>query len=220
MTMSLDKQGEAKLIRWPTTERKGKHANANRKPDPLGRTPWALFGNFGAWRLFLLGLSFCLSACASSLVYHSFAFDAVNESPDVYVMAYKYGNSKGPGTSDQEHEYKIGGVKHFGSRQGTSSTGDILRPDFLYVKWRIKATGEVLEDNVDLESRLPRDFSRHTVHFTVDGRQLYVYLIAWDNKKPRNCPSREERIEIAKTERPQHSLFRKYCANDIQQIYP
>ncbi len=179
-----------------------------------------IFEHRSAWRFGLLGVLLWLSACASNLVYHSFEFDAVNESPDVYVMAYKYGNSKGPGTSDQEHEYTIRGVKHFGSSQGTSSTGEILRPDILFVKWRIKATGEVLEDTVDLKSRLPRDFSRHTVHFTVDGRQLYVYLIAWDNKKPENCPSVEKRREIAKTERPQRSLFRKYCANDIQQIYP
>lgn len=174
----------------------------------------------GAWCLFLLGISLGLSACASNLVYHHFEFDAVNESPDIYVMAYKYGNSKGPGTSDQEHEYTVRGEKHFGASQGTSSLGEILRPDFLFVKWRIKATGEVLEDTVDLQRRLPQDFARHTVHFTVDGRQLYVYLIAWDNKKPQNCPSREERIHIAKTERPQRSLFRMYCANDIQQIYP
>ena len=185
-----------------------------------------IFGSRGAWRLFLLGILFCLSAYASDLVYHRFEFDANSESPDIQIVAYKYGNSKGPGTSDQEHEYTIRDVntgrdeKRFGMGGQSSTLGDILRPDFLFVKWRIKATGEVLEHTVDLKSRLPRDFSRHTVHFTVDDRQLYVYLIAWDNKKPQNCPSREERIEIAKTERPQRSLFRKYCANDIQQIYP
>lgn len=174
----------------------------------------------GAWRLFLLWISFCLSAYASDLVYHRFEFDANSESPDIQLVAYKYGNDKGTGASAQEHEYTISGVKHFGMGGQAGITGDLLRPDFLFVKWRIKATGEVLEDTVDLKSRLPRDFSRHTVHFTVDDKQLYIYLIAWDNKKPKNCPSREERIEIAKTERPQRSLFRKYCANDIQQIYP
>ena len=174
----------------------------------------------GAWRLCLLGISVWLSACASGLIYHSFAFDANSESPDIEVVAYKYGNDKGTGASAQEHEYTIRGVKHFGMGGQATITGDILRPDFLYVKWRIKATGEELEDTVDLKRRLSWDFSRHTVHFTVDGRQLFVYLIAWDNKKPQNCPSREERIGIAKTERPQHSLFRMYCANDIQQLYP
>ena len=124
------------------------------------------------------------------------------------------------GASDQEHEFKIRGVKHFGMGGQSSTLGDILRPDFLFVKWRIKATGEVLEDTVDLKRRLPRDFSRHTVHFTVDDRQLYVYLIGWDNKKPQNCPSQEERRNIARTERPPHRIFRMYCAYDIQQIYP
>ena len=179
-----------------------------------------IFGNRGlspiVWHLCLLGISLWLSACASNLVYHSFEFDAVNESPDVYVTAYKYGNSKGPGTSDQEHEYTVRGVKHFGSSQGTSSSGDILRPDFLFVKWRIKATGEVLEDTVDLKSRLPWDFSRHTVHFTVDGRQLYVYLIGWEVTKPESCRAWKDK----ELERRQQRVFRMYCANDIQQIYP
>ena len=83
----------------------------------------------GAWRFAWLGISLWLSGCASSLVYHSFSFDAVNESPDIYVMAYKYGNSKSPGTSDQEHEYTVRGEKHFGSSQGTSTTSEMLRPD-------------------------------------------------------------------------------------------
>ena len=171
-----------------------------------------------AWRLYLLGISLWLSACASGLVYHSFSFDANSESPDIELVAYQYGNDKGTGMRAQEREFTIRGVKHFGMAGQGGVTGDILRPDFLFVKWRIKATGEVLEDTVDLKSRLPWDFSRHTVHFTVDDRQLYVYLVGWAVTK--KCPSWETLKEIAKTERPQHSIFRRHCAYDIQQLYP
>ena len=175
----------------------------------------------GAWRFAWLGISLWLSGCASNLVDHRFGFDAVNESPDIYVMAYKYGNSTAPGTSDQEHEYTVRGVKHFGSRQGTSTTGEMLRPDFLFVKWRIKATGEVLEDTVDLKSRLPWDFSRHTVHFTVDDRQLYVYLIGREKLNPIPCyPSWVEVIKKAKTERPSQKVRSYNCHYPVTQIYP
>ena len=181
-----------------------------------------IFGKSGAWCLFLLGISFWLSAFASDLVYHRFEFDANSESPDIQVVAYRYGNSEGPGTSDQEHEYTIRDVntgreeKRFGMGGQSSTLGDILRPDFLFVKWRIKATGEVLEDTVDLKHRLPQDFSRRTVHFTVDGRQLFVYLIGWEQTKPDSCQVWKDK----KLERRQQRVFRMYCANDIQQIYP
>jgi hypothetical protein len=44
--------------------------------------------------------------------------------------------------------------------------------EFLYVKWRIKATGEVLEDRVDLHPVLPWNMGHHTVTFVIEGRQL------------------------------------------------
>ncbi len=50
--------------------------------------------------------------------------------------------------------------------------------DTLFVKWRIKATGEVLEDTVNLKSRLPRDITDHKIYFVIQGRQLFVYLVS------------------------------------------
>ncbi len=48
----------------------------------------------------------------------------------------------------------------------------------LYVKWRIKSTGEVFEDTVDLKSRLPRDVTSYRIYFVIDVRQLRVYLVS------------------------------------------
>lgn len=53
----------------------------------------------------------------------------------------------------------------------------MLRGEFLYVKWRLKSTGQVYEDNVDLRQRLPDDIKDHRVHFIIHGAQLYIYLI-------------------------------------------
>jgi hypothetical protein len=61
--------------------------------------------------------------------------------------------------------------------QATATSGEMSRGDDLYVKWRIKATGQVLEETVDLRSRLPADIVDHKVYFDIEGPQLYVYLI-------------------------------------------
>lgn len=54
----------------------------------------------------------------------------------------------------------------------------MLRGEFLYVKWRLKSTGQIYEDNVDLRQRLPTDIKDHRIHFAINGTQLYIYLIA------------------------------------------
>ncbi|MDR3410205.1 MAG: hypothetical protein P4L87_04550 [Formivibrio sp.] len=60
---------------------------------------------------------------------------------------------------------------------GGGLSGGMPVGDFLYVKWRIKATGEIREDKVDLRSRLPNDMNNHGIHFIVKGAQLYIFLV-------------------------------------------
>lgn len=48
---------------------------------------------------------------------------------------------------------------------------------FLYVKWRIKSTNEIIEKRVDLRGRLPSNMKDHEVTFVIDDQQLYVYLV-------------------------------------------
>jgi len=50
------------------------------------------------------------------------------------------------------------------------------RGDYLYFKWRVIATGEVLEDRVDLSKRLPQDMNDRGLYIAIFGPQLYVYL--------------------------------------------
>lgn len=59
--------------------------------------------------------------------------------------------------------------------------------DTLYVKWRLKATGEVLEDTVDLKSRLPRDISGHEIYFVIKEQLLWVYLVS-PHRRPEDFP--------------------------------
>lgn len=128
----------------------------------------------------LLSLA-ALSACAVGprLVDHSFGFDAVAESPDIDVLDYRYGQSTAPGARMPEWA-----KTSIGKSGGTNTNGPMLVGDTLYVKWRLKSTGEVLEDTVSLAGRLPSDITNHRVYFVVEGRQLNVYLVSPDRRSP------------------------------------
>jgi hypothetical protein len=135
-----------------------------------------------SWLASLL-LFAALTACAARIVDHAFGFNAVQDSPGVEILDYRYGDSKQPTASNPEHLRKEGR-----SLQGTSIQGRMLRGDFLYVKWRIRSTGQVYEDTVDLRNRLPADIAHDTVYFIVKGPQLYVYLIKDELRDPDTPP--------------------------------
>lgn len=128
------------------------------------------------WRTVGLGLFILvLSACAGGqqLPVHSFVFDAINDSPDAEVIDYRYGNSKQPSASAPEWQKAANKV-----RQGVGINGAMLRGDTLYVKWKIKASGEIHEDTANLKACLPQDISEHIIYFKINGSRLDVYLIS------------------------------------------
>jgi len=90
------------------------------------------------------------------------------------VLDYQYSKDK-----PEPWQYRDG---HIGQRRNIN--GPFPRGDSLYVKWRIKSTGEVFEDTVSLRERLPADITRNRIHFVIKGPQLYVYLI-----KPQKLPA-------------------------------
>jgi hypothetical protein len=58
--------------------------------------------------------------------------------------------------------------------------------EFLYVKWRIKATGEIFEDRVDLRERLPKNMTNHTLTFSIDEKQLHVFVATPFPRNPKD----------------------------------
>lgn len=173
------------------------------------------------WRAFsrpfialaLLALVGC--AFNPSVIDHSFGFDARWDSPDVDVLNYRYGNSNIPATRTQDFELREGRISN-----SASVTGDMLRGEFLYVKWRIKSTGEVFEDNVDLRKRLPYDIKKHRIYFVIKGAQLYVFLISPDRLEQNPCPSRDELRRLGKSDSPFDKVFSMYCYRKITTLYP
>lgn len=135
--------------------------------------------------MIVLSVALGMMGCAANqrLVNHSFEFDARKDSPDITILDYRYGNSKNPSTSNPDW------VKNEGrSLQSAGTYGAMLVGDFLFVKWKIKSTDEIVEDTVDLRSRLPHDIAEQTVYFVVMGRQLYVYLISSERRASNQPP--------------------------------
>ena len=142
----------------------------------------------GVLRVVLLALLLALGACAApsdqpKLVFHSFSFDGWSDKwyPQTELIEYSYGDQyrmvrKTARPPDDS----------LGPQSGV--TGPMPVGEFLYVMWRIKATGEVCEDRVDLRPLLPADMDHHGLTFVIEGRQLYVYLITPKPKHPTDPP--------------------------------
>jgi hypothetical protein len=121
------------------------------------------------------------TACATKVAepWHQFAFDGWKDKwhPGHELLEYSYG--------DQYRMVRASVIRpdhpiHEGKSQlppGTNINGPMPVGEFLFVKWRIKATGELVEDRVDLRQRLPMDMTDHGLTFVIEGRQLYVYVI-------------------------------------------
>ena len=129
----------------------------------------------------LLGSSGCATSPRGS--YHTFSIDGAYDdwSETIDLLEYDYGG---------EHSM----VRAKGKTEtDTVSTGRSINAtmpngEYLYAKWRIKSTGEVVEKRADLRGRLPDNMFDHGITFVIDGRQLYVFLITPTKKIYRTPP--------------------------------
>lgn len=122
----------------------------------------------------LTALPGCVTVPQAS--YHAFTFDGWFDkwATKIDLLAYDYGDP----VNDRfglVHKKIEPDEQTLGYSRGVNA--NMPTPEFLYVKWRIKVTGEVVEDKVDLRGRLPADMFQHKVTFVIDDKQLYVYLV-------------------------------------------
>ncbi|MFZ2308042.1 MAG: hypothetical protein WAW73_06750 [Rhodoferax sp.] len=135
----------------------------------------------------VLTVTLTLAACATGAqqVSHDFSFDGQYDgwAKTIDLLEYSYGDkyfaTRNSLASRNDSLYK--GESSLGARKGVN--GPMPVGDFMYVKWRIKVTGEILEDRVDLRDRLPRDMKDHGLTFVIDGKQLYLYVLTPQVKK-------------------------------------
>lgn len=149
---------------------------------PTTRSKMNISSRFGKWISILL-INAALISCATgqTMYFQSFNFNqgvdrGVDGHLDADVLNYEYGSSGLPGTRPFKEDWEILaqiGKDYFGQH---GIAGMLPRADHLYVKWRVKATGAVYEDRVDLTHRLPRDMTNYELNFAIFGSQLYVFL--------------------------------------------
>ncbi len=138
-------------------------------------------------RIVIATIACVLSSCSTTkndVVFHSFEFNANWDSPDIEVLDYRYGNSKNPGTHPPDMALESGQIA-----QRSATGGYMLVGDFLYVKWKIKESGEIFKDTVVLRNRLPRNLYEHKIYFVIRGPQLFVYLVSPDRNPPGTPPN-------------------------------
>lgn len=131
--------------------------------------------------LLILGLAMGLVACATGprSVWHSFKFDGLNDhwAESIDLLAYAYGDGYHMVREDLSNPSSslFAGKSSLPPRR--SINGSMPVGEFLFVKWRVKATGEVLEKQVDLRDRLPKDMINQELTFVLEGPRLYVFVV-------------------------------------------
>jgi hypothetical protein len=130
----------------------------------------------------LLLLALTLQACATqnSYVSHGFYFDGkFGDGWEEYVdlLAYDYGGKYPMVRNDIDSPRSA----HFRNLDRLPSSTGVNGPmpvgDYLYVKWRLRSTGQLLEDRVDLKGRLPVSMLNQRLTFVIDGERLYVFIV-------------------------------------------
>jgi len=99
---------------------------------------------------------------------YSFVFN-VRDMPDVEILDYWLKTERVDYTfTPSYYNKKI--------IQGEGTSGLAAKPTELYVKWRIKSSGQEYQDTVNVRQRLPKDMAGSTFTFLIKGAQLNVYL--------------------------------------------
>ena len=146
------------------------------------------------------------------VVNHGFEFDVVSDSPDIEVLNYEYSTKK----PRRDQLLGIGGNR---VAQQTGIYGGFPVGDFIYMKWRVRSTGGIFEDRVDLRGRLPRDITDHKIYCVIDGKQLYVLLI---DAEARKKISKEELDKYNSAATNPLGVVLRYTLSlkSVTQIYP
>ena len=153
--------------------------------------------------LVVLAAIFSLTACASNLltmncpdnarVNQAFSFD-MRENRDIELLDYFYGTPECPSLTNPKKYLDQGKAA-----QIENSIGPLRRYEKLYAKWRIKSTGVEYEDTVDLRKRLFKDMTGIRLHFSINGSQLFVYLVSPEVRSPNMPPNGPKAFKEQKT---------------------
>lgn len=136
--------------------------------------------------MILLSLQGCMGG--PKLYFQSLDFDLRESNPDIEVLNYQYCISE-----NDCFRMSRGYVGRGAGIQQSHYAGPMPRGTSWYVKWRVKPTGAVYEERIDLANRLPEDVTDGSFTFRFVDSRLHVYLSLPD-KEWRPDPSRQEPV--------------------------
>lgn len=145
-------------------------------------------------------------------VTHGFEFNAHTDSPDIEILNYEYSTRK----PDRDQLLGVGGNR---VPQGSHISGGFPRGDFVYMKWRVRSTGQVFEDRVDLRTRITGSIKDKKIYCVIDGGQLYILLIPFDYFRQK-VTSEELKRSQAEATTPVKRVLNSRILYRVQQIYP
>lgn len=154
----------------------------------------------------MIGLSIVLAACSGSKhiigddrVWHTFEFSThtFDDSGSVEVLDFIYGDPKGHPNRCYP-ELVARGKCQQGDHSATVRSPKSLKT--LYVKWRVKSSGEVREVTLDMQKKLPKNFGENfRMFFSFRGAELYVFLITPERKADDEPPNGPRATDYLKT---------------------
>ena len=154
-------------------------------------------------RITVLILVISITACAQGsgtpqytnkwgqqVVFHSFEFDARRDSKDIEVLDFKYATATHIMDRDSpDHRYNGVGAQY------TGVTGVMPVGETLYVKWKIKSTGEVIEKSIDLKPILPASMKDKKLFFILEKQNIFVYTISHQPVRENFTPQEWQEID-------------------------
>jgi hypothetical protein len=139
--------------------------------------------------LLAVGVLMIVMGCAigPKKALHGLEFDAVFNMTDIEIIDYKYGD--GPAFPIRTRcRPKVTPTDKCAQSESANLLTEI--GETLYVKWKIKSTGEILDDTIIMKKVLPDDINGMKLFFYIKQRQLYLFL---DTRlpKPKGWPEYE-----------------------------
>lgn len=148
------------------------------------------------------------------VVFHSFEFDARRDSKDIEVLDFKYATATHIMDRDSpDHRYNGIGAQY------TGVTGVMPVGEILYVKWKIKSTGEVIEKSIDLKPILPASMKDKKLYFILENKNIYIYTISHQPVRENFTPAEasQKNASLVGTRLYMQGF---YATHSMIQIYP
>ena len=185
----------------------------------LAKRKLAVFKN--KWcALLVCSLVLTLTACSavSNIVdnrtLHSINFDPYKDSIGIELLYYQYGSANEFGLRTTSGQVASGKPV-----PGIGMTGELPVGADFYAKWRVVSTGQIIEDTVNLKSRLPFYMHKQEIRPIIEGSQLYIYLISYDTVRPYFTSDEIFKIDSYASNIRQRAIA-QYARSKVIQIYP